>query len=138
MQPATVKLSLDLMYYPRATDELRDKLWPLKLSYGDFQNVLKEPAIYNTLQVIAAVGPRGGIHAWAGVYVKNGETFVGIFVDTPYRKQGLGTRLKSEALRLCKEQGINCVWQDRHAADCWVKVDALTGNEERFPYNRYE
>ena len=129
---------LDIVYHPTTNAELRDKLWPLKLSYGDFQNVLKDPNVYSTLQVIAAQGRHGGIHAWAGVYFKHSENFIGVFVEEQYRKQGLGKKLRDEALKLCKEQGMDCIWQDRSSGDVWVRVKASGEDEERFPYEKYE
>ena len=120
-----------------ANEKLRDKLWPLKLSYGDFQYVLKDPNIYNTLQVIAAHGPLEGIYGWAGIYNRNGNIFIGIFVESKYRHQGLGAKLKEQAIEVCKAQGIPYIWQDRKSNDEWVKVD-INGVEQRLPHDYFD
>jgi GNAT superfamily N-acetyltransferase len=127
---------LKLVYYSTTTPELREKLWHLKLGYGYFRRVLKEEELYNTLQVIAATGPRGGIYGWAGIYVSTDysldplpETWVGVYVAEEYRHQGLGGKLRSEAFKICIAQGTGYAWQDRKE-NRWVRV-GKDGTERR-------
>lgn len=131
--PKTDLSKIELVYHPTTDQELRDKLWPLKLSYGDFQNVLRESWIYDTLQVVAATGPLGGIHGWAGIYKRGDMYYIGVFVEELYRNQGLGGKLKNKALEICKDRGLTCRWQDRKDNDKWVEVSP-EGTEKRFPY----
>ncbi len=112
-----------LNYYPTTTPEMREALWPLKLEHGDFQYVLTNPEIYKTLQVVLAESIRGSLYGWAGIYYRNESLrTIGVFVKPEFRHQGIGGRLKEEAIRICKEQGHHCHWQDTKNGDTWHKV----------------
>ena len=134
-----------VVYYPTTDEKLRERLWKLKLEYGYFKRVLSEKAIYDTLQVVVAHGPRGGIQGWAGIYNPNPyanisnfyskakiDTFIGVYVDNSYRHMGIGTRLKEEAIKICVSQGRDYCWCDRKDDDKFVKVDVKTNTEKRF------
>jgi len=112
-----------LNHYPATTPEMREALWPLRLGYGDFGYVLKDPEIYKTLQVVLAESVSGAIFGWAGIYYRaDGLTTIGIFVREGYRHKGLGGRLKDKAISICMEQGKDCFWQDTKAGSIWVHV----------------
>lgn|SRR5574337_357909 len=126
-----------LSCYPTTNEELRRKLWDFKLENGYFRRVLAEEHLYKTLQAIVATGSLSAIIGWTGIYetsdynwYSNKETFIGVFVDYNYRHQGLGSRLKEEAMKVCIAQGKDFVWQDRKE-DKWVRVSAKDGTERR-------
>ena len=109
-----MNLSNIILNHHLTTDEnLRNKLWPLKLDNGDFRYVLSDSNIYKTLQVVLAEGVRGRLFGWAGIYYRTEDLItIGIFVKPRYRHHGIGSALKQKAIEIFQSQNKICYWQD--------------------------
>lgn len=112
-------MNLSLLYYPAASQQMRDVLHDYRFHDGEFISVLSHYLSPNYLEVVIAID-KNGIKGWSGIYKSSKwseERTIGVYVSEEHRHLGIGGRLKNEAIKICKIKDFDFSWQDSHSRD---------------------